>query len=187
MKLHIFVFLTFLFSLNSFAQEEKRNFFTYLDERYTSVHTIGINANYSSKFSNEGDEAMQKGFAFETSSLHGFYVLKYFSLSTGLGLDFNVNKTFWSLPVLFDFRWYLYEFGMDNSPYFLLQMGKNIKIGDVFVEGRPVKLGLGVIFDSFGDTSYVIEIYKKSKEATFDYNIQTYDIEAIGVSLGIKF
>jgi len=172
-------------SLQSFAQQSKGNE-SWWTENYTSTTTISINGNYDSRFGNESESRIQKGLAFEVTTLHGIFLFDYLSVSAGLGVDWNIDKTFWSIPVIGDFRLYFYEYGYD-SPFAFLQMGKNLKIGEVFTEGRSVKIGLGVTWTNNQETQYVFEFFKKFKEAVFIDEEQNYGVKGFGVSLGIKF
>ncbi len=121
------------------------------------------------------------------TTLHGLFLFDYISLSTGLGIDWNVNRTFWSMPVVGDLRIYFNEHGFDNSPFVFLQMGKNLNIGDVFVEGRPVKIGAGITLGEDEEVQYVLEIFKKFKEAVFVDEKGYYEVTSFGASFGIKF
>lgn len=179
------IFIFFFISLSVFSQPSKSE--NWWAENYTSVTTIGINGNYDSRFGNEGESKIQKGLAIEMTTLHGIFLFDYISLSAGLGIDWNINRTFWSMPVVGDFRLYFYEYGYDNSPFVFLQMGKNLKIGEVFVEGRPVKLGAGITLGENENRQYVLEIFKKFKEAVFMDENGYYEVTSFGVSFGIKF
>lgn len=176
----------FIISLTSFSQQSKDDE-SWLAENYVSINTICINGNYDSRFGNEGEDKIQKGLAVEMTTLHGIFLFDYLSLSAGLGVDWNINRTFWSMPIVGDFRLYFYEHGYDNSPFVFLQMGKNLKIGEVFVEGRPVKIGAGMTLGEDEKVQYVLEIFKKFKEAVFKEEKGYYEVTSFGISFGVKF
>lgn len=178
--------LVAIISLKSFAQQSDGDE-SWWNENYTSTTTIGINGNYDSRFGNESESKIQKGLAVEMTTLHGIFLFDYVSLSAGLGIDWNINRTFWSMPIVGDFRLYFYEYGYDNSPFVFLQMGKNLKIGDAFVEGRPVKIGAGITLGEDEKAQYVLEIFKKFKEAVFADEKGYYEVTSFGASFGIKF
>ncbi|AFL80511.1 hypothetical protein Aeqsu_1010 [Aequorivita sublithincola DSM 14238] len=179
-------FIFFLLSFSSFSQTSRDND-SWWSDNYNSVTTMGINGNYDSRFGNDSEDKIQKGVAVEMTTLHGIFLFDYLSLSAGLGIDWNSNRTFWSMPILGDLRIYFHEHGFDNSPFVFLQMGKNVKIGDVFVEGRPVKIGAGITLGEDENLQYVLEIFKKFKEAVFVGETGYYEVTSFGASFGIKF
>lgn len=181
-----FFSILFFTCLTSFSQEfeDKQS---WLEENYATITAIEITGNYDSRFGNEAETNTQKGLAIGINSLHGVFLFEYISLSVGLGVDLNVNRTFWSIPILGDLRIYFNEHGSDNSPFVFLQMGKNIRIGNVFVEGRPVKIGTGMTLNEDEKVQYVLEIFKKFKEASFIDEKGYYEVTGFGASFGIKF
>src|SRR5690554_6116146 len=107
--MRLFLCIVFI-SLQSFAQQSDGNE-SWWNENYTSTTTISINGNYDSRFGNESESRIQKGLAVEVTTLHGIFLFDYLSVSAGLGVDWNIDKTFWSIPVIGDFRLYFYEYG----------------------------------------------------------------------------
>ncbi|OAB79578.1 hypothetical protein ULVI_02160 [Cochleicola gelatinilyticus] len=177
--------MALVISFSAFSQDSERsNFFK---ENYTSTTTLGIVGNYDGRFSNEGESKIQKGLAVEVNTLHGLFFFNYVSVSVGLGIDWNIDRTFWTLPVLADLRVYFNEHGNDNSPFVFLQMGKNIQINNVFKEGRPVKLGVGITLEESERLQYILEMHKKFKEVVFIGERGFYNVTGFGVSFGIKF
>lgn len=179
----ILVLLIF-FGQISYAQDgDKTSLWNYTLSN-TSLH---VNSNYDSRFSNEGESSVQKGLSFEINSLYGVFLLKYISLSGGIGVDFNINRTYWALPALADLRVYTKRFGQDGSLYGLLQFGKNIEIKKVFREGRIVKIGAGIVIDNDINSDLIVELYAKYKETFFPESTQLYNISAVGFSIGYKY
>lgn len=172
------LFIVLSFSFLSFSQDK--------DERKFFVNTTALEifVNNESGYSNESSH-INKGFGFELSTFNGFFLFKKLSLSIGAGISINVNEYFNSLPMVGDLKWYLYDYGI-NSPYILLNAGKNLNIGS-FKGGYSSKLGIGYSFESDFKFQYIIEVFIKSKE--FLINKETnfnYQTTSLGVSLGIK-
>lgn len=172
--------------LPSFSQESEKKKFS-IWEYTNSNTTFNINSNHDGRFSNEGESRIQKGLSLEINSIYGIFLFQYVSISGGLGVDFNLNRTYWALPFIGDFRVYTKPYGEDGSLYGFLQFGKNIEIKDVFRDGRLVKIGAGIVIDDSVISDYIVELYAKYKETHFDGNSQLYNISSVGFSVGYKF
>jgi hypothetical protein len=178
MRKYIIYFI--LISNLAFAQDE-------FDDKsiYTNTNTLEIFTNKESGYSDQ-DFKPNVGFGFEISTFHGVFVFRHLAISGGIGIAFNVNEDFKSIPIVGDVKFYLNPYGI-NSLYVLLNAGRNLKL-DSFLAGQTSKFGLGYTFESDYDVSYVMEVFIKSKEFTIDkatnYN---YQMSGLGLALGIKF
>lgn len=179
MKYFFFVLLILQFKI-VLAQEE----IPFFPLKYTNANLISLNKGYESRFSNDTLSA-EKGFGFEITSLHGLFITRTLAISVGTGLDWNINKTHLTNPILGDIRWYLKTFG-ERSPYVFLNVGKNIHWGNNFSRGTSAKIGIGLTFEITSDKIQgVVEVFRKTKTTEFN-NALTYDVESFGISIGMK-
>ena len=154
---------------------------------YTSTNILEIYKNTEESLIHYENQ-LNTGWGFELNSLHGLYILKKFVLSAGIGINFNINEDYKSLPAILELKFNLNDDGL-NSPFVLLNTGKNIEI-DSFMPGQTAKLGLGYNFESDFNFQYTIEVFKKSKTyytsevRDVDYN---YRANGYGISVGITF
>ncbi|GHA40335.1 hypothetical protein GCM10007103_22260 [Salinimicrobium marinum] len=161
------------------AQEDKK--------LYTSTNILEIYINTEESLIHDENQ-INTGWGFELNSLHGIFIFKKFVLSAGIGVNFNIDEEYKSLPAILEIRYSLYDYGV-NSPFVLLNTGKNIKIGS-FLPGQTAKLGLGYNFESDYNFQYTIEFFKISKTyytsevQDVDYN---YPADGYGISVGITF
>lgn len=157
------------------------------EKLYSTTNVLEVYINTEGSLIHDKNK-LDTGWGFELNSLHGIFVLKKFLLSAGIGLNFNLNENYKSIPAIMEIRFHLYNYGR-NSPFVLLNTGKNIEIGS-FLPGQTAKLGLGYNFESDFNFQYTIEFFKKSKtfytskisDATYDYPADGY-----GISVGITF
>ncbi|WBL23431.1 hypothetical protein [Zunongwangia sp. HRR-M8] len=172
-------FLCFLAVCTLNAQEDRKF--------YTSTNILEIYKNTEETLTHQQNQ-LNKGWGFELNSLHGIFILKKFILSAGIGINFNVDEEYKSIPAILEVRFNLYDYGLD-SPFVLLNTGKNIKIGS-FLPGQTAKLGVGYNFESDYNFQYTIEIFKKSKtyytSEVQDVNYN-YPADGYGLSVGITF
>lgn len=177
-KFLFFLLFVFLIFGTTYGQEE--------ENLYTSTNIVEIYAN-TNKSLIHAENDLNTGWGVEINSLHGIYILKKFVLSAGIGLNFNINENYKSLPVIVELRFNFNDYGI-NSPFILLNTGKNINVGS-FQPGQTAKLGFGYNFESGSDFQYTIEFFKKSKTyytsemAGINYN---YPADGYGISIGIN-
>ena len=170
LKIIIIIIISVLlcFPLFTQAQEDKKI--------YTSTNILEIYKNTEGTLIHQQNK-LNKGWGFELNSLHGIFILKKFILSAGIGINFNIDEEYKSIPAILEVRFNLYDYGL-NSPFVLLNTGKNIK------------LGVGYNFESDYNFQYTIEIFKKSKtyytSEVQDVNYN-YPADGYGVSVGITF
>lgn len=182
----IVIFILFILSTNIFSQDKKKLFIEYI-----SMNSLSISKNtesHFSKFSKEED-SNKKGFGFDLNTIHGARFFGYVSISAGISIDYNVNKSFLSTPYIVDLRVYSNK-TLDNCLFAYLQTGKNIKWSDSFDgNGTSSKLGVGGIFELNDKISYYIDIFKKSKVIYLNSNLEkgNYTITGYGISIGIVF
>ncbi len=179
LKIIIIISVLLCFPLFTQAQEDKKI--------YTSTNILEIYKNTERTLIHQQNK-LNKGWGFELNSLHGIFILKKFILSAGIGINFNIDEEYKSIPAILEVRFNLYDYGL-NSPFVLLNTGKNIKIGS-FLPGQTAKLGVGYNFESDYNFQYTIEIFKKSKtyytSEVQDVNYN-YPADGYGVSVGITF
>ena len=158
-------------------------------QNYTSTTTVGLNFNFNNQLINNQlfseVQNSKDGFSTEFQTMHGFYVLKYFALQIGVGLDYNVNRTYVATPIFAGFKWYLYEYGND-SPYLFLDVGQNIAINGFSKSGDVNRVGFAYSSSIDSQKDMVFEFYRKLKNSNLDYD-NYYMLESYGFSVGLKF
>lgn len=125
----------------------------------------------------------------DLNTIHGAKFFGHVSASAGLCLDWNINKSFLSAPIIFDLRVFSSK-NTNNSLFAYLQTGQNIKWSNNFNgNGTSSKLGLGAIFSYNENISYYFDIFKKSKQIDLEnYKYKgNYNISGYGISLGVIF
>lgn len=154
---------------------------------YTSTNILEVFINTDESLIHYENQ-LNTGWGLELNSLHGIIILRKFVLSAGVGINFNVNEDYKSIPAIAELKYHFNDYGI-NSPYVLLNTGKNLKIGS-FLPGQTAKLGFGYNFESDYEFQYTIEFFKKSKTyynsevSNVDYN---YRANGYGISIGITF
>lgn len=178
--------LTFLFSTIVFSQNKKKFFIEYIN-----MNSLSISKNTESHFSNFSKDSItnKKNFGFDLNTIHGARFFGYISISAGLSIDYNINKSFLSTPYIVDLRVYSNK-TLDNCLFAYLQTGKNIKWSDSFDgDGTSSKLGIGGMFEFNDKTSYYIDFFKKSKQIYINDSLEkgNYNITGYGISIGVVF
>lgn len=154
------------------------------------MSSLSITKNTESYFQNYSKDSIKTfdGISFEINTIQGAKIFNYVSISTGVSVDWNINKSFLSTPIFFDFRIFFSK-NIENSLFAYLQTGKNIKWTSSFNgNGKTSKLGVGAIFKN-GNTLYYVDVFKKSKEKELEQykDYGKYNIIGFGISLGIIF
>ena len=160
MKRTLILFLLFVFFVSN-SQERKK--FTI---RYINMTSFSIAKNTESYFSNFSKDSIRspKGFGFDLNSIHGVRFFGIIAISAGIGIDWNVDKTFLSTPYIIDVRLFSNK-SIDNCLFLYLQTGKNIKWSNSFDgNGTSSKIGLGGIFSYDDDISLFVDVFRKSKQ-----------------------
>lgn len=183
----IFILFLLFSKLLSYSQIDKKKF--KID--YVNMTSISITKNTESYFSNFSKDSIKTfdGIGFDINTIHGVKFFNHISLSAGISIDWNINKTFLSTPFIVDLRLFSSK-KSDNSLFVYLQTGKNIKWSNSSnANGTTSKLGVGAIFDFDDNISYYFDIYKKSKQIDlYKYkDFGNYNISGFGISLGIIF
>ncbi|MGB7786037.1 MAG: hypothetical protein WBL27_08055 [Salinimicrobium sp.] len=175
LPLCVFIFISF----SAISQSSK--------EIYSSTNILEIYINTEESLIHHENQ-LNTGWGFELNSLHGIFIFKKFVLSAGIGVNFNIDEEYKSIPAILEIRFNLNDYGL-NSPFVLLNTGKNIEIGS-FLPGQTAKLGLGYNFESDYNFQYTIEVFKKSKtyytSEVQDVNYN-YPADGYGISVGITF
>lgn len=183
-----FILIYIISSTFVYSQDKERKFkIEYLN--MTSLSVTKNTESYFSDFSSSESRDTNKGFGLDINTIHGAKFFGVVALSAGMGVDWNINKTFLSTPIIFDLRLFTREVNK-NCLYGYLQTGKNIKWTDSFDgNGTSSKLGLGIIVSDEDDITYFVDIYKKSKqiEIADSLNKGFYNISGFGISIGVVF
>jgi hypothetical protein len=182
------IFMLFLLNISVFvySQENKKH-----KVEYINMSSLSVAKNTESYFSNFSRDSIKSfdGIGFDINTIHGAKFFGHFSISVGMGLDWNINKTFLSTPLIVDLRVFSSK-NSDNSLFAFLQTGQNIKWSNSFNgNGTASKLGVGAIFSQDENISYFLDIYKKSKQIELidSKDKGNYNISGFGISLGIIF
>lgn len=181
------IILILLFISGIIYSQDKKKFFI----EYVSFNSLSISKNMESHFSkfNNDSDRNKNGFGFDLNTIHGARFFGYISISAGLSIDYNVNKSFLSTPYIVDLRLYSNK-TLDNCLFIYLQTGQNIKWSDSFNgKGTSSKLGVGGIIEYSDKISYFIDVFKKSKEIELYQDLEkgNYSITGYGISIGIVF
>lgn len=181
----VFVFIIFPLFANS-QDKPKRPVAEYLN-----MTSFSMTKNTESYFTDyRSDEVRAKdGLAFDLNTIHGVKFFGYVALSAGFAVDWNINKTFLSTPLIVDFRVFTSRTS-ENPLFFYLQTGPNIRCSEsIGSNGSTSKGGVGMVFEYDENISYYFDIFKKSKvilieDGSHDGN---YNATGYGISLGIQF
>jgi len=158
---------------------------------YANMSSLSIainNDNYFNDYS-KNEENPSNGLSFGINTIHGVKFFEIVSVSAGIAIDWNINKTFVSTPYIVDFR--LFSSRHNETGLFVyIQTGNNIKWSDSFAgNGVSAKLGIGFILANNDKTLYYLDVFKKSLQietSEFDKN-GYYNANGFGFSLGIIF
>lgn len=186
MRLFTFLSLIMLPLLANSQDKPKRPVIEYLN-----MTSFSMTKNTESYFTDyRSDEVRAKdGLAFDLNTIHGAKFFGYVALSAGFSVDWNINKTFLSTPLIVDVRVFTSRTS-ENPLFFYLQTGPNIRWSDSMgSDGTTSKGGVGMIFKYDENVSYYFDIFKKSKaisleDKTHDGN---YNATGYGLSLGLQF
>jgi hypothetical protein len=176
-----------LLSTSFIYSQSKKNKIEYIN--MTSISITKNTESYFSNFGSKDSKETNKGLGFDMNTIHGAKFFNHVALSAGISLDWNINKTFLSTPLIFDLRAFSGS-NTENTFFVYLQTGKNLKWSDSFNgNGTSSKFGAGVILDYDENISYYVDIYKKSKQIYLQNNLnnENYNISGYGISLGIIF
>ncbi|MBZ9632230.1 hypothetical protein LB465_15720 [Salegentibacter sp. LM13S] len=175
----LLVLIVFLLASSLYCQKQEKI--------YTSTNILEVYKNTEESLIHYENQ-LNTGWGLELNSLHGFYILRKFVLSAGLGINLNINENYRAIPAIVELKFHFSDYGI-NSPYVLLNTGKNLKIGS-FQPGQTAKLGFGYNFESDYIFQYTIEFFKKSKtyytSESLDVNYN-YRANGYGISVGITF
>lgn len=182
----IILFLILFHSIFIQSQnQDKRNIIEYVNMSSLSIYNN--EENYYSKTDAKRENGASVGFDFNT--IHGIKFFERISISTGISLDWNSNKTFLSTPYIIDLR--IFSSRSNQNGFFAyFQTGKNIKWSDSFNgSGVTVKGGLGVIVNRTENNCFYVELFKKSKEIIITEFKEKgfYNLISYGFSIGLTF
>ncbi|WP_366185172.1 hypothetical protein [Flavobacterium ovatum] len=157
---------------------------------YLNMTSFSISKNFENYyFKTDKDKSNGNSFGFDLNTIHGIKFFERMSVSAGLSLDWNINRTFLSTPYIIDFRVFSNR-SMEDGFFAYLQTGKNIKWSSSFDEnGGTSKLGIGIIVRQSDKSSIYLDLFKKSKQIETDEfeNKGTYRINGFGLSMGVIF
>lgn len=145
--------------------------------------------NYFSDYKINEERKNGTSFTLDINTIHGVKFFDFVSLSGGMSIDWNINKTFLSTPYIIDFRLFTNK---DNQSglFAYIQTGKNIKWSNSFDgNGTTSKLGVGVILQSNNKNSLYLDLFHKSKEIEITKLNESkyYKLNGYGISLGVSF
>lgn len=128
------------------------------------------------------------GLGVETSQ--GIRVLNNFILSANVSYTYFFVDKVNSLPVKADLKVYFNNLKKEKyfRPFFFLNAGSNINLGDSYLKGGSASVGLGLDV-KIKDNTYNITIFNSynGEEHYFWYFERKYDISSTGIKLGITF
>ena len=128
----------------------------------------------------------KNSFGFTLNTFGGLHFTRNLLLSVGTGIIRNVDKGFWAVPIVIDFRWFLKP--IDSDSFFIFfNTGKYVGLDTDLSRGRALKLGLGNLL-KYDKVSYSMELFLLyrtfyNKEDTAVY----FSSNAVGIALGIRF
>lgn len=157
---------------------------------YANMSSLSINNNYENYYFRTYKEKKNgTSVGFDINTIHGLKFFERVSLSAGISLDWNINKTFLSTPYIIDLRIFSSRSNQDGF-FAYLQTGKNIKWSDSFDgNGGTTKGGVGVIVNRTENSCFYVELFKKSKQIkTEEFEEKGYyNVNGFGISLGLTF
>lgn len=157
---------------------------------YANMSSLSINNNYENYyFRTDTEKKNGTSVGFDINTIHGIKFFEIVSISGGISLDWNINKTFLSTPYIIDLRIFSSRSNQDGF-FAYIQTGKNIKWSNSFNgNGTTAKLGVGIIIKQNENSCLYIDIFKKSKEIeTEEFEEKGYyKINGFGISLGLTF
>ncbi|WP_202701828.1 hypothetical protein [Flavobacterium sp. UGB4466] len=185
MKKEIIIIVIILLSNFIFGQEQKKKL------QYINMSSFSQAKNTESYFNKytKNNSRESNGGSLEINTIQGVKFFEVFSISVGISVDWNIDKTFLSTPLIIDLRIFSSK---NNKPGFFtyIQTGQNIKWSDSFAgNGVTAKLGAGYIFTENNKASFYFDLFKKSKQIkTSEFqNNGYYTLTGFGISLGIIF
>lgn len=170
-----------------YSQKKERKF----KIEYMNMSSLSVTKNTESYFQNFSKDSIKTfdGASFEMNTIHGVKFFGHVSIAAGFSIDWNINKSFMSTPLIFDLRVFSSK-NVNNSFFAYLQTGQNIKWSNSFDgNGNTSKLGVGSIFDNSENVSYYFDVFKKSRVIDL-YRLEEkgkYNINGFGISLGVIF
>lgn len=148
----LFLFLNFTVT---YAQERR-----FWKESYQSFNTLsfGISNHVSDYFREDKRyDSSPMYYALNVMSIHQINFWRNFSIGVGLGINRNLNEQFWTVPLIFDFKWY-HQAYCDNCTYFFGSVYKNLSLWDTFREGPGERIGVGKVFEINDNKGWILEI-----------------------------
>ena len=158
---------------------------------YLNMTSLSLTKNTESYFSSFSKDSIKtfNGLGIDINTIHGVKFFGYVSISAGISLELNINKTFLSTPLIYDLRVFSNK-NSDNSLFAYLQSGQNTKWSKSFAgNGTTSKFGIGAIFTYDDNLYYYLDVYKKSKQINLENYKEkgNYNISSFGISLGVIF
>lgn len=185
MKRYIILFFLFNSAFVNSQNQDKRHVI-----EYANMSSLSIANNYENYYSRTYKEKKNgTSIGFDINTIHGIKFFERVSVSGGISLDWNINKTFISTPYIIDLRVFSSRSNQDGF-FAYLQTGKNIKWSNSFDgNGTTAKLGVGIIIKQNENSCFTIELFKKSKQIeTQEFQEKGYyNVNGFGISLGLTF
>jgi len=177
-------FLCFASTLSAFSQDISSK----STVQYLNMTSLSTYKNTESYFLSD-EVRRTDGLGFELSSIHGARFFGFVALSAGISLDYNINKTFVSNPIIFDLRFFSKR-GTDGTLFAYFQTGPNLKwSNNIETNGNSSKFGAGAFFDFDEHVSYFVDVFRKTKSLNLKESVSndTYNVVGYGISIGVKF
>lgn len=150
-KQFIIPIILFLFSINSFSQNDEK-VDAYRNKGYfniTRFSYINVNEAKLETFSPTNGVIVtrlpiNKAQAYSLQTINGYFFSPYFSAGLGIGLDGYTNPTFNTLPAFLDLRFYFND-GI-SSTYLYIDYGTLVKVENGRNNGTIANIGIGYKF-----------------------------------------
>lgn len=159
---------------------------------YINMSSFSVTNNFENYYSDYGINDQRKNgtsVAFDINTIQGIKFFELISISAGISIDWNINKTFLSTPYIIDLRLFSNR-SKHNGLFVFIQTGKNIKWSNSFDgNGVTAKLGVGIIVKNNEKSSFYLDLFHKSKEIEIEEFKEKgfYKLNGYGLSLGVSF
>ena len=138
----------FLFTLNSFSQNEKsvdeyrnKGYFNITRFSYINVNEAKLETFNPTDGVVVTDLPINKANAYSLQTINGYFFSPYFSIGLGIGLDGYSNPNFNTLPAFLDLRFYFDD--SISSTYLYIDYGSLIKVESGKSNGTIANIGIG--------------------------------------------
>lgn len=175
----IFTFF-FLFSgINIYSQ-------TFFKDHYVNHSSFAFFKSNDFSSVNNGSTAFDvrqdDGISLQTK--HGLIFLRRFSFQIGTGIDYSIYLNNIHIPVLFDLKFYIYEYA-EVSPFIMI--GKGVTLFNQLYKIDETYIGLGFAFETNNEYELIVEVIRRMRDFDDHKNQVFFNSGVYGVSIGLKF